>query len=250
MELDEIKFSFGTPKGIMTDVIPSLDICSDYFSVFENIDFSEFTKVFRSPKLPTIGKAAELMGIFEDDIRNILKSKGKSVICGSYLDAEDVQILADKYVDNLRRYYNNCISHMPFADDGAFDFSVFCRRYSISGRTPDGWKGIDVDGLRDTFIYELTSGTSLFDIFVWRTEERPYLIAPMKSIVQSLLYHMKVKTRRLSGRCLSGFVIGIILANHFHIFTSESDSNFGTNSSMGNFKFKFPQNACQSPMAA
>lgn len=201
------------------------------------------------PHLPTVAKAAELMGTCESGILNMLSSMRPHVYFGTFLDMEAVEFLADKYVSRFRNYFINYFNIQQVNDEESRDFSTFCKYYSFTGTSVSHWEFIDVDRLRETFIYELTVGTSLFDEGYARRRQMPYSGSDcMKRIVKSLIYHIKLKRRKRQGN--KSLMTSLIIANHFHIFSSESGSNNRTNSGKRNANINYPLKAKLSPMAA
>lgn len=200
--------------------------------------------------LPKVEKAAELMGVTEQDVQNMLLSKGYELIDGDRLEYDAVEYLADKYVDNVSNYFNNYLKLKCLDEPCIEAFSTFCSSFSNSGNIVLSWDGIDVNKIRDAFIYELTKGTSLFDADRWFPVDKPGLGENMRRIVKSLLYHMKIKTRCFLGHGMGGFVISFIIANHFHIFTSESDSSNRANKAKGKSLINDSRKAKLTPVAA
>lgn len=232
-------------KGIDSEVFKVLDECKVICSSL--IDFSCFDYCLNLPK---VEKAAELMGVTEQDVQNMLLSKGYELIDGDRLEYDAVEYLADKYVDNVSNYFNNYLKLKCLDEPCIEAFSTFCSSFSNSGNIVLSWDGIDVNKIRDAFIYELTKGTSLFDADRWFPVDKPGLGENMRRIVKSLLYHMKIKTRCFLGHGMGGFVISFIIANHFHIFTSESDSSNRANKAKGKSLINDSRKAKLTPVAA
>lgn len=222
----------------------------DEFPSFCNIiiDWGVYT-----PNLPTVEKAASLMGVSEDDIRRMLSSKSIFAVDSKYLDYFAVEKLADRYVEKMRRYFENSMSSLSMLSEAGNDFWTFASHYSIRDRVAFDWSEIDEFRLRQAFINELVLGTSLEYLYctVDRRVADYRFKESMRRIVKSLLYHMK-PARILKGCSgyFRGFVIQFIIANRFHIFTSESDSHNGFDTIMRRQEFNNPHGAIPSPVAA
>ena len=233
-------------QGLEENLRGAYDELSSIYNIV--IDWGAYT-----PKLPTVEKAASLMGVTEDDIRRMLSSKSIYTVDSKYLDYLAVEKLADRYVEKMHRYFENSMSSVSMLSEAGDDFWTFASHYSIWNRVAFDWSEIDEFRLRQAFINELVLGTSLE--YMYCTVDRRVadfrFRESMRRIVKSLLYHMK-PARILKG-CrgyFRGFVIQFIIANRFHIFTSESDSHNGFDTIMRRLEFNNPHGAIPSPVAA
>lgn len=202
--------------------------------------------------LPTVSKAAELMGIREDDVRKMLAQKRGYESLWDTLSRDEVEFLADKYVARMKRYFRNSFSHVLSAEDFT-DFVSLCDLYSKTGGFAFDWEAIEYDRMREDFISSLLEGT----IYDFSDMCRSYVVRDshnderLSRIVRSYFYHMKAGKVRKTGSGLGKLLIEIILTNHFHIFSSESDSSDKTlNKKTGTLMFNNPEGACPTPLAA
>lgn len=187
--------------------------------------------------LPNVRKAADLMGLRECDVRNMLASKNVPLIEDEYLSYFAVQFLADRFLEKLRSYSKKATCLM------LGDFSSIESYENI----------IDIDYclMRDVFVEDLTDGTILSEIVVFEPcMKNAGAGNTLRQITTSLLYHIKLKTKVFASCRAGTFVIAIILANHFHIFTSESDSNVVVDCYSGNVVFNRSRKAVLLPAAA
>lgn len=200
---------------------------------------------------PSLNTDIDLVWTNEASALINLWSKRIHLYYDSFPDIELAEFPKCKYLETTRNNYFNHFNSLPVCDNYVCDFSTFCRYHSNAGDPIDQFGFIDIDDFKNAFEEEQTVGSSLFDEGYVPSRQGPDRNNDrMQRIVKSLLFHIKFKLKRRKRQGNKSLMTSLIIANHFHIFSSESDSNNRTNSGKGNANFNYPLKAKLSPMAA
>lgn len=214
---------------------------------------------------PTVGMAAELMNVSVNVVEEWLSRVSFSLDTQGRLSDTGVDFLADKYVDYLHKYFDNCMSSLDDMDGEEWDlFIQFKARYGKIYRSHiEKWKDIDVKRIEKDFRKELNN--KAFDAFYQEigfideikfqaipTQEiyvlRDSLDAFTRSEKAELLYKLshsfyyvtRINTRIPIRPDCRDIILEILQENRFHIFSGESDSNVPIDALLS-FKVKQPQ---------
>lgn len=180
---------------------------------------------------PTVGRAANVMGVNEDDILNMLKSKNMHLCSDMGLDFDSIDYLADRYVGKMKDYFYNFFIIKTHTEAEIRDYSLFCLRFSKNGRIVETWNEINEDKLRWYFKRMMYEGSSLlFNEDYYYEIKTDGASGFMRRIVRSFLFHAKFKIHEYLHGGILKMVRLLIMANHFYIFSDDSDSNSGTDS--------------------
>ena len=211
-------------------------------------DFKPFS--FFNSCCPTIAMAAELMNVSVSVVEEWLSYEHFSLNEEGHLTEEAIDFLADKYVNRLHKYFDNCIASWENLDGNERKlFMQFKSRYGKFYRFHiERWKDIDARRIAKDFKNELENrahdayfrsllGTDYYDQFMVIQEvseqlnrydycltysERSLLLFELS---HSLYYGSRLKTNVPERPEYRDILLEILQENRFHIFPVESDSN-------------------------
>lgn len=200
---------------------------------------------------PTIEMAAELMGVSISVIEAWLDQERLKLVWGNKLSDKALNILAQKYVSRLHRYFINCKKNWSDMDEEDRDlfreFTIKYGRFFFFWVTD--WKDINTKRIESDFKRELKNKAaeayfqdftphSLSPILIEETSRHQepsfynYLYPAntertslLTAISHSLYYRARIKTQIPSPPEHQEIFLEILHEYRFHIFTRESDSD-------------------------
>ncbi len=199
---------------------------------------------------PTIEMAADLMNVSAKVVEDWLSKENIPLDDKGHLTEEAIGFLADKYVNRLHKYFDNCLAswnNLNSKEQVLFEelkskYGKFYRRHI------EKWDDIDAKRIAKDFRQELNSKgyNAYFDGFE-AIDFSDQIIAAQEVVVHpriyfdaytisesgvilyelshSLYYGSRIKTKVPRIPDHRNIVLEILKENHFHIFSGESDSN-------------------------
>jgi len=219
-----------------------------FLDLFSNVSFLE-----SFIEMPSIDDASSVMGLTTESITDILDSEGTKLRNGRKLTFAGIDVLAKKYVERMRRYFENFITSKHFSVEEFSTFMDFCSTFSRTRTQARTWDEISEQKLYKHFeseIWALCNG--LFFTELDSSMESSYSTTcrdVSSRVVCSRLYHISHVATKPTIDAFSRMTISFILMNRFHIFTSEPDDNYALQKTNKGAKFNSPFDGtnCRAP---
>ena len=197
---------------------------------------------------PTIDMAADLMNVSVNVVEEWLSRENLSLDEDEHLTEDAIDFLAEKYVNRLHKYFDNCLASLDNLDSKEQAiFEDFKSKYGkFYRRHINKWGDIDAKRIAKDFRQELSTKaySAFFDGFevidfskqilavqevvpriYWDNYTQYERGVLLYELSHSLYYGSRLKTKVPRIPEYRHIVLEILQENHFHIFSGESDSN-------------------------
>ena len=177
-------------------------------------------------------------------------------VTDDYIPEEGIRYLVDREVGKIKRYFEQSLAnYTSLSDKEQRTFNAFIKRYGIKCRKIKRWEDLKIESIRNDCYKELTSdGAQTFydGKYICYEETESTDDSKSRSMIQlirsSLMYNIKNKRKWIQFKPSSDTTVAYILANRFHIFTS--DDNNSIHAAKQSTMFNLPQNAKNYILAA
>lgn len=195
------------------------------------------------------------LSLSTSDLISILAHARIEVI-NNCVSEEGIRYLVDREVYKIKRYFEQSLAnYTSLSDKEQRTFNAFLKRYGIKCRKIKRWEDLKIESIRNDCYKELTGdGAQTFydGKYICYEEIESTDDSKSRSMIQlirsSLMYNIKNKRKWIQFKPSSDTTVAYILANRFHIFTS--DDNNSIHAAKQNTKFYLPQNAKNYILAA
>lgn len=169
---------------------------------------------------------------------------------------EGIQYLVDREVGKIKRYFEQSLAnYTSLSSKEQRTFNAFLKRYGIKCRKIKRWEDLKIESIRNDCYKELTcDGVQTFydGKYICYEEIESTDDSKSRSMIQlirsSLMYNIKNKRKWIQFKPSSDTTVAYILANRFHIFTSDDTNSI--HAAKQDTKFYLPQNAKNYILAA
>lgn len=177
-------------------------------------------------------------------------------VTDDYIPEEGIRYLVNREVGKIKRYFEQSLAnYTSLSAKEQRTFNAFLKRYGIKCRKVRRWEDLKIESISNDCYKELTgNGAQTFydGKYVCYEEIESTDDSKSRSMIQlirsSLMYNIKNKRKWIQFKPSSDTTVAYILANRFHIFTS--DDNNSIHAAKQNTKFYLPQNAKNYILAA
>lgn len=203
----------------------------------------------------TVSHISRKLNLAPADLISIL-THARIELTDDYIPEEGIRYLVDREVGKIKRYFEQSLAnYTSLSAKEQRTFNAFLKRYGIKCRKVRRWEDLKIESIRNDCYKELTGdGAQTFydGKYICYEETESTDDSKSRSMIQlirsSLMYNIKNKRKWIQFKPSSDTTVAYILANRFHIFTS--DDNNSIHAAKQNTKFYLPQNAKNYILAA